>query len=193
MPYNAEYDIYGYQENDVLKFKFPENLLNLVIPRNFHRNLNPHQSDEEWAIMNNVTGTEIAVSRLVIQWESSCINETKFGIVKTNLFSLPPENAIVREYMKRKSHDPNIWFRSSGIPIFTFTKAEKTTITDIHVPHPITCRGSVHRCDPKKLTMTIEPMFEDSSVSGIKNIYLQLVTPTPVELDPRVTRSKYVI
>ena len=105
-----------------------------------------------------MTSDSYAVSRLVIEWESAYINQAMFGIVEVENNRKPTQ-------------------------IFAFTKTENTTVTDVHVPQHIfhgllmlalyTERGQY---DHEKAAIAIKPMFNDSSMIGIKNAYIQLVT-----------------
>ena len=122
------YDFYSYKENGELKFKLPEEF----------------KYEEEYAI-----------SRLVIEWVSGCINERMFGIVEFDW---------VGDGKNRKQ-------------IFAFTKTEKTTITDIHVSHPtfhyLGFKFNHPQCEDKNV-FAIKHMFKDSPIRGIKNAYIQL-------------------
>ena len=74
--------------------------------------------------------------------------------------------------------------------IFSFTKTENTTVTDVHVSQHIfhslpmaykTIRTAhpnflKQEYDHEKAVITIKPMFNDSSMRGIKNAYIQLIT-----------------
>ena len=94
---------------------------------------------------------EIAISRVVIEWKSS--KDKAFGMIKTDLVDLGAKN-------------PKQQF-------FTFTKVERTAITDIHVASPVFYDVQIHQLED--VSLEIKPMF-DQTLPEIKNIYLQLTT-----------------
>ena len=94
---------------------------------------------------------EIAVSRLVIEWKSS--KDKVFGIIETDLIDKNARN------LKQQ--------------LFTFTKIERTAITDIYVPNPVFYDVQIHQFEDARLE--IKPMFEDP-LAEIKSVYLQLIS-----------------
>ena len=94
---------------------------------------------------------EIAVSRLVIEWKSP--KERMFGIVETDLVDLNLLN--------------------SKQQIFSFSKTERTAVTDIHVPYPVFYKVQIKQLEDA--TLNIKPMFNEP-LADIKNVYLQFIT-----------------
>ena len=94
---------------------------------------------------------EIAVSRLVIEWKSP--KEKMFGIVETDLVDLSSYNGKQQ--------------------IFSFSKSERTAVTDILVDYPVFYEVQIKQLEIA--TLEIKPMF-DEPLAEIKNVYLQFIT-----------------
>ena len=93
---------------------------------------------------------EIAVTRLIIEWKSP--KEKMFGFIESDLVDLSSTN-IKRE-------------------IISFTKSERTGVTDIQVECPVFYEIQVQQLE--NVSFAVEPMF-DKPLGEINNIYLQLI------------------
>ena len=93
---------------------------------------------------------EIAVTRLITEWKSP--KEKMFGFIESDLVDLSSTN-IKRE-------------------LISFTKSERTGVTDIQVACPVFYEIQTQQLE--NVSVAVKPMF-DKPLGDINNIYLQLL------------------
>ena len=93
---------------------------------------------------------QIALRRVIIDWKT---REKTFGIIKSDLVDLGPENPKQQ--------------------LLAFSKPAATTITDIDIPDPEFYRVQIQQMDGASIG--VESIFR-KKLPAINNIYLQLVT-----------------